>query len=233
MNICIIPARGGSKRIPRKNVRQFVDRPLIAYSIEAAQKSGLFQRVIVSTEDKDIADVACQYGADVPFIRPSELAGDYSSTFDVMAHATQWVREHHRGCRFICCLYATAPFVHERYLRLGLERLRSDPNANYAYSITEYGFPAQRSVRFSADGYVVPWLPENMAKRSQDLESLYHDAGQFYWGRITAFAEQTNFFGEASVGVVLPRYRVVDIDTEEDWTMAEVQFQVLQQMSLG
>jgi len=232
MAVCIIPARGGSKRIPRKNIRSFIDRPLIAYSIEAARNSGVFDRVILSTDDLEIAEVARRYGAEVPFMRPAELADDHANTFDLMAHAADWVRAQHRDCEYLCCLYATAPFVRARDLKAGLDKLMSSPEANYAYSITEHGFPVQRSVRLLTGDHVQPWMPENMLKRSQDLESLYHDAGQFYWGKVDAFAEKTDFFGPTSLGVVLPRYRVVDIDTEADWTMAEVQYRTLQKMNL-
>lgn len=232
MNVCIIPARGGSKRIPRKNIKTFVDRPLIAYSIGAARESGLFSQVIVSTDDQEIADVAREQGADVPFIRPAELADDHANTFDLMAHAARWVQSNTEGCEYLCCLYATAPFTRSQYLKAGLDQLMANRKANYAYSITEHAFPVQRSVRLLDQGYVIPWMPENMLKRSQDLEPLYHDAGQFYWGRIEAFANKTEFFGQTSLGVHLPRYRVVDIDTEADWTMAEVQFRTLAQMDL-
>ncbi|MHA7879274.1 MAG: pseudaminic acid cytidylyltransferase [Saccharospirillum sp.] len=232
MNVCIIPARGGSKRIPRKNVRPFLGQPLIAYSIREALSSGLFSDVIVSTDDREIAEVARQWGASVPFMRPSELADDHANTFDLMAHAAQWVTEHKPQTEFLCCLYATAPFVQAQYLRQGLETLRSARDANYCYSITDYAFPIQRSVRLNSAGFVVPWMPEYMLKRSQDLEAFYHDAGQFYWGRLSAFANGSPFFAQASLGVILPRYRVVDIDTEDDWVMAEVQYRTLEQLHL-
>lgn len=233
MNVCIIPARGGSKRIPRKNIRLFLDRPLIEYSISEALESGLFDHVVVSTDDEEIARVAQSCGADVPFLRPAELANDHANTFDLMQHAAKWVSEHRPGCELLCCLYATAPFVKARYLREGMEKLQQQSEANYCYSITEHAFPVQRSIRRMKGGKVLPWMPENMLKRSQDLESLFHDAGQFYWGRLNAFAEKIDFFGESSLGVVLPRYRVVDIDTEDDWKMAEVQYRTLQQMKLA
>ena len=226
MTVCVIPARGGSKRIPRKNIKSFHNKPLIAYSIDCALNSQLFSRVVVSTDDEEISKVAEQYGAEVPFVRPAELSDDHANTFDLLQHAAQWIQQEEAAAEFMCCLYATAPFVRAEDLTTGFKLLAQD-GVDYTYSITEFPFPIQRSVRME-HGFVKPCFPENMYKRSQDLETIYHDAGQFYWGRVSAFASKLEFFGKRSKGVVLPRYRVVDIDTPEDWDVAEVQYQVLQ-----
>ncbi|MDX1474412.1 MAG: pseudaminic acid cytidylyltransferase [Reinekea sp.] len=227
MTVCIIPARGGSKRIPRKNIKPFHGKALIGYSIENALASGLFNRVVVSTDDAEIAQVAIDFGAEVPFIRPAELADDHANTFDLLQHAARWIQKNDVSSEVMCCLYATAPFVEVADLQQGYDLLSQHQEADYVYSITEFPFPIQRSVRQN-NGFVTPCFPENMLKRSQDLEPIFHDAGQFYWGRVEAFAQKTNFFGDRSMAVVLPRYRVVDIDTPEDWEVAEIQFQVLQ-----
>lgn len=230
MNLCIIPARGGSKRVPRKNIRPFAGKPLIAYSIAAAHRSKLFTRVVVSTEDDEIAQVARDHGAEVPFMRPASLADDHTTTIALMKHMARWALDEHPSCERLCCLYATAPCVRVSDLSLGLDRLVASAAAHYLYSITEHTFPVQRSLRLSPDEFVAPWMPEHIWSRSQDLEPLYHDAAQFYWGRATSWAKQEPFFGPSSLGFLLPRHRVVDIDTEADWQRAELQFQLLQRL---
>lgn len=227
MSICVIPARGGSKRIPGKNIKVFHGKPLIAYSIETALASKLFSRVIVSTDDSEIANVAQSYGAEIPFKRPAELSDDHANTFDLLEHSAKWIKEVSPETKWMCCLYATAPFVQVGDLIEGYKKLADHESLEYVYSITEFPFPIQRSVRLN-QGLVQPCFPENMLKRSQDLEPIFHDAGQFYWGAVEAFLERRNFFGDRSAGVILPRYRVVDIDTPEDWDVAEIQYEILQ-----
>ncbi|MEX3071988.1 pseudaminic acid cytidylyltransferase [Vibrio alginolyticus] len=226
MNIAIIPARGGSKRIPRKNIKLFHGKPMIAYSIQAALKSGCFDKVIVSTDDQEIADVAKQYGAEVPFIRPAEISDDHATTMDVMEHAIAWCEEQGMDVEYVCCLYATAPFVTSQSLQQGLNTLL-DEECEFAFSATSFPFPIQRAIRLSAGGEVSMFSPENEQVRSQDLEEAYHDAGQFYWGKKTAFLKRKAIFAPHSRVVLLPRSRVQDIDTPEDWDLAQALYSVL------
>ena len=221
MRLAVIPARGGSKRIPRKNIRLFGGRPIIAYSIAAARESGLFDRIVVSTDDAEIADVAMQYGAEVPFLRPHEIADDYTGTNAVVKHAIQWFDGRGELVDYACCIYATAPFLRSKYLREGFEKL-SASDRSFAFSVTSFAFPIQRSIRISAAGTVEVLYPEHMFTRSQDLPEAFHDAGQFYWGRAEAFLSDVVLFSPASLPVVLPRYLVQDIDTMEDWYRAEL-----------
>lgn len=227
MKICIIPARGGSKRIPRKNIRLFSGKPIIAYSIEAALNSKLFDKVVVSTDDKEIADVALKYGAEVPFIRPKALADDYTGTNDVVKHALLFFIEQGSDIEYACCIYATAPFVQQQYLRLGFERL-VESNKSFAFSVTSFSFPIQRAVKINSKGFVEAFYPEFIFTRSQDLEEAYHDAGQFYWGKASAFLDDEIVFSPVSIPIILPRYLVQDIDTLEDWKRAEFMYMALQ-----
>jgi pseudaminic acid cytidylyltransferase len=228
--IAVIPARGGSKRIPRKNVRSFCGKPIIAWSIEAALASGCFDAVIVSTDDDEIAGVARQCGAAVPFMRPPSLADDLTGTAPVVRHAIEWFVREGDPPDTACCIYATAPFVTAEDLRRGREIL-STTGADYAFSVTSYAFPIQRAVRITAQGRVEMYQPEHAGTRSQDLEEAYHDAGQFYWGRARAWSEERPLFSAAAAPVLLPRYRVQDIDTLEDWTRAEWMFKAMHQAS--
>jgi N-acylneuraminate cytidylyltransferase len=231
MIVAVIPARGGSKRIPRKNIREFCGKPMIAYSVEAALGTKLFDRVIVSTDDEEIAATARIAGAEVPFLRPDDLADDHTGTADVVKHAIQWVNDNDSPVTTVCCLYATAPFVQIEYLRQGYERLLASGRA-YAFSVTSFPFPIQRAVRVRPDGALEAFYPECVPMRSQDLEEAYHDAGQFYWGKAQAFLDDVPLFSPAAVPVVLPRYLVQDIDTPEDWKRAEVMYRVLQEEGL-
>lgn len=232
MNIALIPARGGSKRIPRKNIRNFCGVPMIARSIRVALASGLFEHVVVSTDDQEIADIALQYGASIPFIRPAHLADDHATTLDVMAHAVEACESLGLVAQRYCCLYATAPFVTAADLRHGQE-LMEQPGVAYAFSATRFTFPVQRAIRVAASGTVEPAWPELIQSRSQDLEPLFHDAGQFYWGLTTAFAAKAPFFAEHSRAVILPPYQVQDIDDEDDWQRAELMHVAWQSASPG
>ena len=223
--IAVIPARGGSKRIPRKNIRDFCGKPILAYSIQAAKESGLFDRIIVSTDSDEIARVALEYGAEVPFIRPSELSDDYTGTNAVVKHCIKWLLDAGESIDTVCCIYATAPFLQPHYLKKGFDILKNHRCA-YAFSVTSFPFPIQRSVRIRPDGRVEPIFPEHVPKRSQDLEEAYHDAGQFYWGSPDSFLEDIPIFSSGSMSVVLPRYLVQDIDTDEDWQQAEAMYNV-------
>ncbi|MDQ7075189.1 MAG: pseudaminic acid cytidylyltransferase [Gammaproteobacteria bacterium] len=225
MTVCVIPARGGSKRIARKNLREFCGKPMLVWSIEAALESGCFAAVMLSTEDEEIAELARAHGAEVPFVRPAELADDYATTGAVMAHAVAWLAEKSREAQEACCLYATAPFVQAQDLRDGLQRLR-ESQAEYVFSVTDYAFPIQRALRLQADGSVAMFQPEQFQTRSQDLEQAYHDAGQFYWGKSAAWLSAKPVF-ESALPLILPSHRVQDIDTEEDWRRAEWLFKAM------
>ena len=228
MRLAVIPARGGSKRIPRKNIKLFCGKPMIAWSIEAALQSGCFDKIVVSTDDVEIAEVARQCGAQVPFMRPAELSDDHTGTTAVMAHAIDQLAEQGQPPEQVCCLYATAPFVSADDLRRGLTVL-TETGSDYAFSVTSYAFPIQRAIRITPTGRVNMFNPEHFNTRSQDLEEAYHDAGQFYWGRADAWLQGQMIFSPAAAPVILPRHRVQDIDTPEDWTRAEWLFKVLQQ----
>lgn len=231
MKIAIIPARGGSKRIPRKNIKLFCGKPMIAWSIEVALQSACFDRVIVSTDDAEIAEIARKYGAELPFIRPAELSDDHTGTTAVIRHAIDWLCQQGLRVDQACCIYATAPFVSVEDLRKGLEALNTS-QCDYAFSVTSYAFPIQRAVRINTEGRLEMFSPENFQIRSQDLEEAFHDAGQFYWGQAEAWLEERVIFSSASVPVLLPRHRVQDIDTMEDWVRAEWMFQSLQAIAM-
>ena len=223
MSLCVIPARGGSKRIPRKNIRPFHGRPIIGWSIEVARDSGLFGRIVVSTDDPEIAEIASAAGAEVPFVRPADLATDQAATVPVIAQALAALAV--APDTPVCCLYATAPFLRADDLAEGLRLLQA--GASYAMAVTRFDYPIQRALRRGADGAVAMMDPALMQVRSQDLEPAWHDAGQFYWARAATWAAEVPVFGPGAHGVALPSHRVVDIDTEDDWTRAEALFTVL------
>lgn len=231
MKICIIPARGGSKRIPRKNIKDFFGKPMIGYSIEAALKSECFDTVIVSTDDQEIAQVAKTFGAEVPFMRPDELANDHAGTLPVIKHAIEWFEEHESKLNEVCCLYATAPFVLADSIKQAYKQLQAT-QADYCFSVTSFAFPIQRAIKITQHRRIEMFYPEHFNTRSQDLEEAYHDAGQFYWGKAEAFKQLKPLFSENASSFLLPRHLVQDIDTPEDWLRAEMMYQVLQQSDL-
>lgn len=226
MRLAVIPARGGSKRIPRKNIKLFGGIPMIAWSIRAAIESACFDRIIVSTDDVDIAKTAEAYGAEVPFMRPRELSDDKTTTTPVIAHAINWQNENGAAVTEACCIYATAPFIKSSNLQIGLNRL-IESDADYVFSVTDYPFPIQRAIRITSAQRVQMFQPDCFNTRSQDLEVAFHDAGQFYWGKADAWLKEKYLFGETSAPVILPRYLVHDLDTEEDWHEAELFFEFL------
>ena len=226
MNIAIIPARGGSKRIPRKNIKIFSEKPMIAWSIQAAIKSDCFDRIIVSTEDTEIAAIAKAYGAEVPFMRPKELADDHTATIPVINHAITWQKHAGVSPEFVCCIYATAPFIQAEDIKFALNRLK-ETKSDYALSVTSYPFPIQRAIYLKSKSSIAMFNPSEFNTRSQDLEECYHDAGQFHWGITDAWLEERPVFSENSTAIVLPRYRVQDIDTPEDWMVAEQLFKLV------
>ena len=226
MNICIIPARGGSKRIPRKNIKSFCGQSIIGYSIKAALDSQCFDQVIVSTDDAEIAEVAKSFGASVPFVRPDELANDYTGTIPVIKHAIEWCDDQGQSPSEVCCLYATAPFVKAGILRKAYKQMQST-QADYCFTATSFAFPIQRAIKITAENRIEMFYPEHLETRSQDLEESYHDAGQFYWGKAEAFKQKKPLFSKNSTPYILPRQLVQDIDTPEDWKRAELMYQVL------
>ena len=220
MKLAVIPARGGSKRIPRKNIKLFAGRPMIAYAIAAARDSGLFDRIVVSTDDVEIADVARAQGAEVPFLRAPELADDYAGTVPVIADAIGrcaaigWQPEQ------VCCIYPGVPLLRPQDLRDALALLA---DADYAFTVSHFPAALQRALKRDAQGAMSPFFPEHVATRSQDLEPGYYDAGQFYWGRAHAWlsGQSPHVNGR---GLVIPAWRAVDIDTPDDWRRAEIAF---------
>lgn len=226
MRVAVIPARGGSKRIPRKNIKTFHGQPMIAYSINAAKDADCFDKIIVSTDDEEIAKVALECGAEVPFIRPKELADDYAGTIPVIQHAIDYISETDPSVSEVCCIYATAPFISASAIQDALNILTSQ-DCSYVFSATAYTFPIQRSFKVTKDNRISMLQPEAFSSRSQDLDEYFHDAGQFYWGKVDLWRKGTPFFNENSLPIILPTYLVQDIDTEDDWVRAELMYQAL------
>lgn len=225
--IAIIPARGGSQRIPRKNLKLFNGEPMIVGSIRAALASGCFAQVMVSTDDAEIAEVALAHGAQVPFIRPAQLADAYTGTAAVIKHAVGALQDQGQSFDYACCIYATAPLLQARYLQQGLQLLQAAPEKSYAFSVCDFGFPVQRALLINDKGALQAMHPEYRNTRSQDLPVAYQDAGQFYWGRSEAWLRDDVLFSPSSLPVILPRYLVQDIDTEQDWRRAEYMYAAL------
>jgi len=225
VKLCVIPARGGSKRIPRKNIKLFHGKPIIAYSIEAAQNAQCFDKIIVSTDDEEIKSIAEEYGAEVPFIRPKELSGDYTGTGEVVDHAVKWLKEHNQEFNYLCTIYATAPFLQKKYLLEGFDKLKNS-DAITSFSATSMPFPIQRTFKIKNNGRCEMFTPEHFMARSQDLEEAYQDAGQFYWIKLNEKMDDIAF-GKDSIPIILPRYLVQDIDTVEDWERAAYMYQVV------
>jgi len=225
--IAIIPARGGSKRIPKKNIKDFFGKPLIAYSIEVALKSNLFDKVVVTTDDEEIVTIVKKHGAEVPFIRPTELSDDFTGTYDVVEHAIEYLENQGEHYDYVCTIYATAPLLQKEYLIEGYEKLKNSDAVN-AFSATTMPFPIQRTFKLNSNGRCEMFMPEHYMSRSQDLEEAYQDAGQFYWKKRFEKSGEI-MFGKDSIPIILPRYLVQDIDTLEDWQRAEYMYQALKQ----
>ena len=224
MNIAVIPARGGSKRIPRKNIKSFCGKPMIAYAIKAAQKSGLFDHIVVSTDHDEIARVAQDWGAEVPFSRPAELADDFTGTTPVIAQAIAACQKIGWAIDYVCCIYPCVPLIEARNLEVAFDLLLRT-KANYTFPVTEFPSAIQRALKRFADGHMHPFYPEYETTRTQDLESAYYDAGQFYWGNVSAWLSRLNIHSNG-LGIVIPNWRVVDIDTPEDWQRAEIMYKM-------
>ncbi len=226
MKLCVIPARGGSKRIPRKNIKNFNGKPMIGYSIEAAFKSNCFDRIVVSTDDQEIANISKSYGAEVPFMRPEELADDYAGTLPVIRQAIEWFDNNDQSPTEVCCLYATAPFVQAESLQKAYQQMQNT-GAEYCFTATSFPFPIQRAIKVTANNRVEMFQEGQFNQRSQDLEEAFHDAGQFYWGSAEAFKAMKPIFSEMASPYLLPRHLVQDVDTPEDWIRAELMHKVL------
>ena len=223
MNVAVIPARGGSKRIPRKNIKEFCGKPMIAWPIEVAKESGLFEHIIISTDDEEIAEISKSCGADVPFMRPAELSDDYVGTAEVIAHAVSWMHEQGWQVDAVCCIYATSVFLNKDDLVKGFEALNTG-KWKYAFSVTDFEYSIFRSFKEIPSGGVEMFFSEYFKKRSQDLPIALHDAAQFYWGKPDAWLSSLKMFERHSYPVIIPRWRVQDIDTEDDWKRAELLF---------
>lgn len=227
MKVAIIPARGGSKRIPRKNIKSFIGRPMIAWSIDLALRSGIFDHVFVSTDDEEIASVAQKAGAKVPFRRPADLADDYATTVPVIAHSISEIEKvTGTTVTLACCIYPCSPFTSEDDIINAL-RLLEVSGAPYAYPVTEFAHPIQRAMSRSSDGHMSFLEKGAELTRTQDLPETYHDCGQFYWGRREAWLRHGRMHSEG-VGYIVPSWRVVDIDTDDDWVRAEIMHSLLQ-----
>ena len=220
MIVAIIPARGGSKRIPKKNIKEFFGKPIISYSIKAAFDSKLFDKVIVSTDCDEIAQVAIKYGAEVPFIRPKELSGDFLGTHEVVGHALTWLEDSGHLIEYACCIYATAPMIQVSDLIKGCDLIKTG-NWKSVIAATKYSYPIFRSFKKLPSGGLKMVFPEHYNSRSQDLPEVYHDAGQFYWAKSKEWKNNPGSFSEKNTIIELPNYLVQDIDTLDDWYKAE------------
>ncbi|MHA7819023.1 MAG: pseudaminic acid cytidylyltransferase [Erythrobacter sp.] len=221
MNIAIIPARGGSKRITRKNIRPFAGKPMIGYAIEAALACEVIERVVVSTDDEEIAKLARQFGAETPFERPSDLADDHTPTVPVIAHAIEACREEGWPVNNVCCIYPGVPFIRTEDLAAALTMLEQLDREGYTFPVAEFPSPIQRALKCGADGSLAPFDPTKVETRTQDLEPAYYDAGQFYWGTAETWVAGLDIHSNGHA-IVLPSWRVADIDTPEDWERAEL-----------
>jgi len=220
-NICIIPARGGSKRIPKKNIKNFLGVPIIKYSIEAAFNTKLFKDVIVSTDNEEISKLSSEFGASVPFTRPKRISNDFSGIKEVIAHAIDFFKLRNIQIDNICCLFATAPFARVEEIKTGFRLLNLVEKDRFVFTAAKFSFPIQRSFCLDNNKLALPFDKFATNERSQDLKDYYHDAGQFYWGTSEAWLSNKNFF-EGSMPLIIPSWRVQDIDTLEDWQRAEL-----------
>ena len=227
MNIAIITARGGSKRIPHKNIKEFCGRPIIEYSIEAAKQAGIFDIVMVSTDDDNIAEIAKEAGAEVPFMRSAETSNDYAMTADVLAEVLDRYRAQEIEFENVCCIYPTAPFVTGLKLRQAMEILTSK-DIDGVMPVVSFSFPPLRGMVMTQGKVKYKW-PENAMKRSQDLEEIYHDCGQFYMLRVKKFEEEKKLVTDNTAGMIISELEVQDIDNETDWELAEMKYRLLKE----
>lgn len=226
MNIAIITARGGSKRIPRKNIKSFLGYPIIKYSIDAALKSQCFDEVMVSTDDKEIAKISKKLGAKVPFLRSAKTSGDHASTASVIEEVLLEYKKRGQTSEYACCIYPTAPFITSEKLKRGYQIIRR-LKADAAIPVVRYSYPIQRALKINDQGFLKMIHPGNMFKMSQEFISTYHDSGQFYWLRVSNFLKQRRIFAKKTVAIEIPESEVQDIDVKEDWKIAEIKYQIL------
>ena len=227
MIIAIIPARGGSKRIPKKNIKDFLGKPIISYSITAALKSKLFDEIMASTDDMQIAEISKSLGAKVPFMRSKENSNDYAGTSDVILEVLDKYKENGNIFDYCCCIYPTAPFITPEKLKKSFELFKLK-EYDSLFPVVKYSYPIQRSYKFLNDKISMVW-PENYSKRSQDLEQIYHDAGQFYWLKLEEFIKKKQIYTDNTGTIILSELEVQDIDSEEDWKLAEMKFKLLKE----
>lgn len=228
MNIAIIPARSGSKRIPGKNIKEFCGKPMIGWSILEAINSECFDHIIVSTDSHEIAEIANSFGADTPFIRPKNISDDFTPIVTVMKHAISELLNLRYKMTNICCIFATAPFIRSNYIKSGLNQLTNN-GCDYVFPVTTFSYPIQRSLIVNTDNTIRMLSPEFSLTRSQDLDEAWHDAGQFYWGKFESWIEEKEIFKSNTQILRLPRKLVQDIDTYEDWEYAEALFNSMTQ----
>jgi len=222
--ICIITARGGSKRIPRKNIKDFCGKPIIAYSIQVAKESKLFDEIMVSTDDQEITDISREFGATVPFLRSAKNSDDHSGTVDVLIEVLEEYKSRNKNFKHACCIYPTAPLLRVETLVAGWELLQKQ-ELDSVFPVLKFGFPIQRALRMKSNSLVSMFQPENRTKRSQDLEPSYHDAGQFYFFHVGRFLESKQLWTDKTAGIVLNELDAQDIDNEEDWKIAEFKYE--------
>ncbi len=222
MRIAIIPARGGSKRIPRKNIKLFAGKPMIAHAIGIAQNSGLFDHIVVSTDDDEISHIATEYGAESPFVRPAELADDHTATVPVIAHAVSTCLALGWPVDQVCCIYPAVPFMQKDDLVAALHRLETN-DISYVFPVAAYPSAIQRALRQLPNGLMEPFYSQYATTRTQDLEPAFYDVGQFYWGLAQSWLEGKTIHRHGA-GLVIPNWRVIDIDTAEDWQRAELMY---------
>jgi pseudaminic acid cytidylyltransferase len=227
MKIAVIPARGGSKRIARKNIADFRGKPIISYSIEAAQKAKIFDKIIVSTDDQEIAAIATKYGAEVPFIRPSGLADDFTPLIDVLIHAVTFFSQQNLQVEYVCNLFATAPFLVAEDIKSGFNILKEREDFDYCLSLTSFPSAIQRSLKLVGNGGVEMNDLGQFTKRTQDLKEFYHDAAQFFWAKVKPLMNKNSVFTGNTLPHLIPNFRVQDIDTQDDWRRAEFLHEIL------
>lgn len=224
-NIAIIPARGGSKRIPRKNIKDFFGKPIIAYSIEAAINSGVFDEIMVSTDDLEIAKIAKKYGANIPFMRSPEMSNDMATTAQVLIEVINEYKKLGQEFEYCACIYPCAPFINSQKIKEGIE-LMKEKMADSAVPVVQFSYPIQRALKIE-NNLLAMILPENMNVRSQDLMPTYHDIGQYYCFKIDSFLSEPVLFSKNTVPIITPESEVQDIDTEDDWKIAEIKYRIL------
>jgi pseudaminic acid cytidylyltransferase len=231
MNLAIIPARGGSSRIPKKNIRNFMGKPIISYSIKTAGESGVFDRIIVSTDSEEIAEIAKNAGAEVPFIRPAELGKSHVNIADVIHHAIVWLKENGENYKYTCCILSTAPLLRADSIKEGYKIICGN-DIDAVVSVVKFSFPVFRAFKKNKEGKIKFVWPGYELKHSNELPDAYHDAGQFYWLNTEKFLVSKSIMGKEVLPVVLPEYLVQDIDTEADWEMAEIKYEICKRKQL-